>query len=71
MFRLVWYLKYFIFLCLVQMTEDSIIYQFSLLYTPSPVGGSAIVRTQPATINVECHYPRQALHSWALLSNSL
>ena len=42
------------------MTEDAFIYQFTLLYTPSAVGGSPIVRTQDVSISIECHYPRQA-----------
>ncbi|CAL8360321.1 unnamed protein product [Lota lota] len=41
-----------------QMTEDSFIYQFTLLYTASAVGGSPIVRTRDASIPIECHYPR-------------
>ncbi|CAL8291754.1 unnamed protein product [Boreogadus saida] len=42
----------------LRMTEDAFIYQFTLLYTPSAVGGSPIVRTQDASISIECHYPR-------------
>ncbi|XP_051237776.1 zona pellucida sperm-binding protein 3-like [Dicentrarchus labrax] len=41
------------------MSEDSFIYAFTLLYTPSPLGDSQIVRTRDVTVNIECHYPRK------------
>ena len=40
------------------MTEDSFIYQFTLIHTPSAVGSSPVVRTQAASISIECLYPR-------------
>ncbi|KAK5867541.1 hypothetical protein PBY51_012017 [Eleginops maclovinus] len=41
------------------MTEDSIVYSFTLFYDPKPVGDSLVVRTSKASIIVECHYPRK------------
>lgn len=41
------------------ITEDSLIYTFSLIYTPTPVGSTSIVKTSPATVIIECHYPRR------------
>lgn len=40
------------------MSEESFIYVFTLLYTPSPLGGSPIVRTIDVSISIECHYRR-------------
>ncbi|KAM9853991.1 zona pellucida sperm-binding protein 3-like [Aulostomus maculatus] len=41
------------------MSDESFIYVFTLLYTPSPLGDSAIVRTQEVTVPIECHYQRK------------
>ncbi|XP_069018627.1 zona pellucida sperm-binding protein 3-like [Embiotoca jacksoni] len=43
----------------LMMTEDSLIYMFTLNYNPQPMGGSPIVRTSKAAVVVECHYPRK------------
>ncbi|XP_019388695.1 PREDICTED: zona pellucida sperm-binding protein 3-like, partial [Crocodylus porosus] len=43
----------------LQMTPDSLIYRTSLNYTPSPAGNAVILRTNPAVIPIECHYPRK------------
>ncbi|XP_006029143.1 zona pellucida sperm-binding protein 3-like isoform X1 [Alligator sinensis] len=43
----------------LQMTPDSLIYRTSLNYTPTPAGNAAILRTNPAVIPIECHYPRK------------
>ncbi|XP_071344381.1 zona pellucida sperm-binding protein 3-like [Trachinotus anak] len=40
------------------MTEDALIYTFTLNYDPQPVGNSPVVRTTKAAVIVECHYPR-------------
>lgn len=40
------------------MSEESFIYVFTLLYTPSPLGGSPIVRTIDVSVSIECHYRR-------------
>ncbi|XP_076589244.1 zona pellucida sperm-binding protein 3-like [Chaetodon auriga] len=41
------------------MTEDSLIYTFTLNYNPQPLGGAPVVRTSKAAVIVECHYPRK------------
>uniref|UniRef100_A0A803XT09 Zona pellucida sperm-binding protein 3 n=1 Tax=Meleagris gallopavo TaxID=9103 RepID=A0A803XT09_MELGA len=43
----------------LQMTSDSLIYKTSLFYKPTPVGNMVIVRTSPAVVPIECHYPRK------------
>ncbi|KAM6961192.1 zona pellucida sperm-binding protein 3-like [Aplochiton taeniatus] len=40
------------------MTNDALIYTYTLNYTPRPLGASPIVRTSSAAVIVECHYPR-------------
>uniref|UniRef100_A0A8D3E497 Zona pellucida sperm-binding protein 3 n=1 Tax=Scophthalmus maximus TaxID=52904 RepID=A0A8D3E497_SCOMX len=41
------------------MTEHALIYTFFLKYAPQTLGGSPVVRTSPAAVIVECHYPRK------------
>ncbi|CAB1328891.1 unnamed protein product [Coregonus sp. 'balchen'] len=41
------------------MTEDYLVYTFTLIYTPTPEGASSIVRTNDATVCIECHYLRR------------
>ncbi|XP_014029475.1 zona pellucida sperm-binding protein 3 isoform X1 [Salmo salar] len=41
------------------MTEDYLVYAFTLIYTPTPEGVSSIVRTNDATVCIECHYLRR------------
>ncbi|XP_029378471.1 zona pellucida sperm-binding protein 3-like [Echeneis naucrates] len=41
------------------MTQDSLIYTFTLNYDPQPVGDSPVVRTSKAAVIVECYYPRK------------
>ncbi|XP_071763610.2 zona pellucida sperm-binding protein 3-like [Centroberyx gerrardi] len=43
----------------MMMSEDSLIYVFTLHYTPSLLGNSPIVRTREVTVSVECHYLRK------------
>uniref|UniRef100_A0A8C0TXH6 Zona pellucida sperm-binding protein 3 n=1 Tax=Cyanistes caeruleus TaxID=156563 RepID=A0A8C0TXH6_CYACU len=43
----------------VQVTPDSLIYRTLLSYDPSPGSNPAIVRSSPAIIPIECHYPRR------------
>nr|XP_055049950.1 zona pellucida sperm-binding protein 3-like [Misgurnus anguillicaudatus] len=38
------------------MTEDELIYKFSLIYTPQDAG--PILRSGGAVVGIECHYPR-------------
>nr|XP_057932020.1 zona pellucida sperm-binding protein 3-like [Doryrhamphus excisus] len=42
----------------LQMTDDSLIYTFSLQYNPKPMGNIPVVRTTNAAVIVECYYPR-------------
>ncbi|NWS42651.1 ZP3 protein, partial [Probosciger aterrimus] len=44
----------------LQMTPDSFIYKTSLSYKPTPSGNLVIVRTNPAVVPIECHYPRKS-----------
>ncbi|KFQ35598.1 Zona pellucida sperm-binding protein 3, partial [Mesitornis unicolor] len=43
----------------LRMTPDSLIYKTSLSYKPAPSGNLVIVRTNPAVVPIECHYPRK------------
>ncbi|XP_029951644.1 zona pellucida sperm-binding protein 3-like [Salarias fasciatus] len=40
------------------VSEDSLVYVFTLLYTPSPLGTSPIVRSREVSISIECQYQR-------------
>nr|XP_013049519.2 zona pellucida sperm-binding protein 3-like [Anser cygnoides] len=44
----------------LQMTPDSLIYKTSLFYKPTAAGNAVIVRTSPAVVPIECHYPRKS-----------
>ncbi|XP_045063616.1 zona pellucida sperm-binding protein 3-like [Coregonus clupeaformis] len=41
------------------MTDDSLVYVFTLRYTPATLGSSPIVRTREVELWVECHYQRK------------
>nr|XP_034986374.1 zona pellucida sperm-binding protein 3-like [Zootoca vivipara] len=41
------------------MTPDSLIYSIKLYYSPNPGSNSQIIRTSPAEVPIECHYPRK------------
>ncbi|XP_051558224.1 zona pellucida sperm-binding protein 3-like [Myxocyprinus asiaticus] len=41
-----------------QMTEDSLIYSFVLVYSPSPIPDTPIVKTNEAMVGIHCIYPR-------------
>ncbi|NXX40324.1 ZP3 protein, partial [Tricholaema leucomelas] len=43
----------------VQVTPESLIYRTLLNYHPSPASNPVIVRSNPAVIPIECHYPRR------------
>ncbi|NWV37090.1 ZP3 protein, partial [Grantiella picta] len=43
----------------VQITPDFLIYRTLLSYAPSPGSNPVIVRSDPAVIPIECHYPRR------------
>ncbi|KFP27558.1 Zona pellucida sperm-binding protein 3, partial [Colius striatus] len=62
----------------VQITPDSLIYRTLLNYDPSPASNPIIIRSNPAVIPIECHYPRRENVSsnairptWAPFSNTL
>ncbi|XP_051571412.1 zona pellucida sperm-binding protein 3-like [Myxocyprinus asiaticus] len=41
------------------VTENELVYTFSLIYTPRDyLGGGPIVRSSGAVVGIECHYPR-------------
>uniref|UniRef100_A0A3Q3QNI2 Zona pellucida sperm-binding protein 3 n=1 Tax=Monopterus albus TaxID=43700 RepID=A0A3Q3QNI2_MONAL len=41
------------------MTEEALIYTFSLMYLPTPIGNTFILKTNPAEVLIECHYQRR------------
>ncbi|XP_048859876.1 uncharacterized protein LOC125727204 isoform X4 [Brienomyrus brachyistius] len=43
----------------LMMTADALVYSFALIYTPSGINGSPIVRTNGAVVGIECHYLRK------------
>ncbi|NWQ75687.1 ZP3 protein, partial [Columbina picui] len=44
----------------LRVTPDALIYSTSLNYKPVPAGNPVIIRTSPAVVPIECHYPRRA-----------
>ncbi|XP_061451418.1 zona pellucida sperm-binding protein 3-like isoform X2 [Rhineura floridana] len=43
----------------LQMTPESFVYSISLYYKPTPTN-AVIIRTSPAEVPIECHYPRRS-----------
>ncbi|NXG16779.1 ZP3 protein, partial [Grallaria varia] len=43
----------------LRVTSDSLIYTTSLNYSPAPPGNPVVIRTSPAVVPIECHYPRR------------
>uniref|UniRef100_A0A8C0IZN4 Zona pellucida sperm-binding protein 3 n=1 Tax=Chelonoidis abingdonii TaxID=106734 RepID=A0A8C0IZN4_CHEAB len=43
----------------LQMTPDTLVYSTRLHYNPTPDSNPVILRTNPAVIPIECHYPRK------------
>ncbi|XP_056114655.1 zona pellucida sperm-binding protein 3-like [Rhinichthys klamathensis goyatoka] len=41
------------------MTEDSLVYSFVLVYSPSPLPNTPIVKTNEAMVAIHCIYPRK------------
>jgi len=41
-----------------QVTPEALIYSTSLNYSPVHAGNPVIIRTSPAVVPIECHYPR-------------
>ncbi|XP_051731984.1 zona pellucida sperm-binding protein 3-like [Ctenopharyngodon idella] len=42
----------------LRMTDDELVYTFTLLYTPEALVGTPIVRADAAAVGIECHYSR-------------
>ncbi|XP_061745427.1 zona pellucida sperm-binding protein 3-like [Nerophis ophidion] len=62
----------------MKMTDEALIYTFSLVYSPTPVGSTFIFKTNPAEVLIECHYPRRhyvssdaLLPHWQTFASSL
>ncbi|XP_067274665.1 zona pellucida sperm-binding protein 3-like [Pseudorasbora parva] len=52
------------------MTNDELVYTFTLLYTPEALVGTPIVRADAAAVRIECHYSRlQNVSSNVLMPN--
>ncbi|CAL8289051.1 unnamed protein product [Lota lota] len=45
------------------MTEESLLYSFSLVYVPTAIGTTSIIKTNAAQVEIQCHYPRKLLVS--------
>nr|XP_023660344.1 zona pellucida sperm-binding protein 3-like isoform X3 [Paramormyrops kingsleyae] len=43
----------------LMMTDNSLVYTFTLIYIPTGIGGTPIVRTNGAVLSIECHYLRK------------
>ncbi|KAJ7998154.1 hypothetical protein DPEC_G00219650 [Dallia pectoralis] len=43
----------------LEITEDFLIYSFDLIYEPSPIGDTPVVRTSPSVVGIECLYTRR------------
>ncbi|XP_051916375.1 zona pellucida sperm-binding protein 3-like [Hippocampus zosterae] len=41
------------------MSEDDLVYVFTLQYTPSPLGDTPIIRTRDVTVSIRCQYQRK------------
>lgn len=44
---------------LLQVTENELVYTFTLDYRPATLQGTPILRSSGATVGIECHYPRR------------
>ncbi|XP_077467279.1 zona pellucida sperm-binding protein 3-like [Stigmatopora argus] len=42
-----------------QITDDTLIYTFSLRYSPTPIGETSVIRTNPSRVQIQCRYPRK------------
>ncbi|KAM9836037.1 zona pellucida sperm-binding protein 3-like [Aulostomus maculatus] len=43
----------------MRTSKDALIYTFSLMYSPEPIGDTSIFKTNPAEVLIECHYQRR------------
>ncbi|XP_074520735.1 zona pellucida sperm-binding protein 3-like [Halichoeres trimaculatus] len=41
------------------MTEDALVYSFSLIYSPTPIGNTFILKTNHAEVGIQCLYMRK------------
>ncbi|KAK5891212.1 hypothetical protein CgunFtcFv8_018489 [Champsocephalus gunnari] len=62
----------------VTITEVALIYSFYLLYSPTPISNTLILKTNPAEVVIECHYRRRHRVSsaavrptWTLFSGAM
>uniref|UniRef100_A0A665TJT9 Zona pellucida sperm-binding protein 3 n=1 Tax=Echeneis naucrates TaxID=173247 RepID=A0A665TJT9_ECHNA len=62
----------------VTMNKDFLIYSFSLIYSPSPIGTTFIYKTNQAEVAIQCHYQRRHYVSsnalsptWRLFSSDM
>ncbi|KAL3045633.1 hypothetical protein OYC64_013817 [Pagothenia borchgrevinki] len=62
----------------VTITEEALIYSFYLLYSPTPIGNTFILKTNPVEVVIECHYQRRHYVSsaavrptWTLFSGAM
>ncbi|CAJ1086913.1 zona pellucida sperm-binding protein 3-like [Xyrichtys novacula] len=44
---------------MMTMTEDALIYSFSLIYSPTPIDNTFILRSNHAEVVIQCHYLRR------------
>ncbi|NXN94551.1 ZP3 protein, partial [Rhinopomastus cyanomelas] len=44
----------------LRVTPDALVYSTSLNYKPVPTGNPVVVRSSPAAVPIECHYPRSS-----------
>lgn len=40
------------------MTEEAVIYTFTLMYSPTPISNTFILKTNPVEVVIQCHYKR-------------
>ncbi|XP_034469013.1 zona pellucida sperm-binding protein 3-like [Hippoglossus hippoglossus] len=43
----------------LKMTEGALVYSFSLIYSPTPIGDTFTLKTSPAEVGIDCHYLRR------------
>ncbi|XP_010882551.1 zona pellucida sperm-binding protein 3-like isoform X2 [Esox lucius] len=41
------------------MTEEFLTYSFKLIYQPSPIGSTPVIRTSQTVVDIECYYTRR------------
>uniref|UniRef100_A0A3P8XF95 Zona pellucida sperm-binding protein 3 n=1 Tax=Esox lucius TaxID=8010 RepID=A0A3P8XF95_ESOLU len=43
----------------LEMTEEFLTYSFKLIYQPSPIGSTPVIRTSQTVVDIECYYTRR------------